>query len=61
MLEITIIKGDNMNVNKNISIVYDTEIISKIKEMIKEGLDKLKLFVKVKINEKTAKTQNFMN
>lgn len=59
MLEITIIKGDNMNINKNISIVYDTEIISKIKEMIKEGLDKLKSFVKTKIDEKTIQTQNF--
>ena len=52
MLEITIIKGNNMNTDEHISIVYDTEIISKIKKMIKEGLDKLKSFVKVKNESK---------
>ena len=35
-------------INQNIPIVCDAEIISKIKEMIIEGLDKLKTFVKVK-------------
>ena len=34
-----------MNINKNISIVYDTEILNKIKEMIQEGFDKLKNLV----------------
>ena len=40
-----------MNINPNISIVYDPEIISKIKEMIKEGFEKLKTFVKTQENE----------
>ncbi len=34
-----------MNINKNISIVYDTEILNKIKEMIQEGFDKLNSFL----------------
>lgn len=42
-----------MNINKSIPIVYDPEIINKIKEMIKEGFDKLKILIKsepLKIN-----------
>lgn len=42
----------NTSINTNISIDYDSEIISKIKEMIKEGLYKLKSFVKVKKQSK---------
>ena len=37
-----------MNVNKSIPIVYDQEILNKIKEMIKEGFDKLNSFFSVK-------------
>ena len=37
-----------ITINQNIPIEYDPEIISKIKEMIKEGLKKLKTIVKVK-------------
>ena len=36
------------NINQNIPIEYDPEIISKIKEIIEEGFDKLKTIVKVK-------------
>lgn len=36
------------NINNNIAIEYDPEIISKIKEIIKEGFEKLKSFVKSK-------------
>lgn len=42
----------NTSINTNISIDYDSEIISKIKKMIKEGLYKLKSFVKVKKQSK---------
>lgn len=42
----------NTSINTNISIDYDSEIISKIKKMIKEGLCKLKSFVKVKKQSK---------
>ena len=42
----------NTSINTNISIDYDSEIVSKIKEMIKEGLYKLKSFVKVKKQSK---------
>ena len=38
----------NDNHEQNIPFEYDPEIISKIKEMIKEGFDKLKTIVKVK-------------
>ncbi|MEE0934277.1 MAG: hypothetical protein U0L42_01255 [Methanobrevibacter sp.] len=48
-----------MNINKSIPIVYDPEILNKIKEMINEGFDKLNTFVKTKINEKNIKTKNF--
>lgn len=48
-----------MNINKNISIVYDPEILTNIKRMINEGFDKLNTFVKTKINEKNVKTPNF--
>jgi hypothetical protein len=48
-----------ITINQNIPIEYDPEIISKIKEMIKEGFDKLKTFVKTKIDEKTIQTPNF--
>lgn len=34
------------NRNKSITIEYDPDIISKLKELIKEGFDKLKSFVK---------------
>ena len=37
-----------MNIDKNISIVYEPEILNKIKEMIQEGFDKLKSFFSVK-------------
>lgn len=46
-----------MNINKNISIVYDPEILTNIKRMINEGFDKLNMFVKTKINEKMLKPQ----
>lgn len=39
---------NNMNITENISVVYDPEIILKIKEMIKEGFEKLKSFVNIK-------------
>ena len=48
-----------MNIHKNIPIVYNPEVLDNIKEMIKEGLDKLNSFVKTKINEKNIKTPNF--
>jgi len=48
-----------MNIHKNIPIVYEPEILNKIKEMIKEGFDKLNSFVKAKINEKNIKAPNF--
>ena len=38
----------NTTIKTDIPIAYDSKIISKIKEMIKEGLYKLKSFVKVK-------------
>lgn len=41
----------NMNINKDYSIVYDPEILTKIKEMIKEGFEKIKSFV----NKKSSK------
>lgn len=37
--------------NQSITIVYDEDIISKIKEMIEEGRQKLKSFVKSKTNQ----------
>lgn len=43
-----ILKVNNMNINKNISIVYDTETLNTIKIMIKEGFDKLNSFFSVK-------------
>lgn len=48
-----------MNIQKNIPIVYNPEVLDNIKEMIKEGFDKLNSFVKTKINEKNIKTPNF--
>jgi hypothetical protein len=42
-----------MNINENIPIVYDPEKLTNIKEMIKEGFDKLKNLIKsepLKIN-----------
>ncbi|MBE6496897.1 MAG: hypothetical protein E7Z81_01230 [Methanobrevibacter sp.] len=48
-----------MNINENIPIVYDPEKLTNIKEMIKEGFEKLNRFVKAKINEKKVKTPNF--
>ena len=36
----------NMNIQKDYTIDYDPEILSKIKELIKEGFEKLKSFVK---------------
>ncbi|WP_298523903.1 hypothetical protein [uncultured Methanobrevibacter sp.] len=39
------------NGNNDITIEYDPDIVSKIKELIKEGFDKLKCFVKLKTNE----------
>ena len=42
----------NTSINTNLSIDYDAIIISKIKEMIKEGLYKLKSFVEVKKQSK---------
>ena len=42
----------NTSINTNLSIDYDAKIISKIKEMIKEGLYKLKSFVEVKKQSK---------
>lgn len=44
---------NNMNINENIPIVYDPEKLTNIKEMIKEGFDKLKNLIKsepLKIN-----------
>ena len=43
-----------MNINKNISIVYDPEIITKIKEMIKESFEKLKNFINMKSSKFNA-------
>lgn len=40
------------NMNSNITIEYDKSIIVKIKEMIDEGLQKLKKFIKSKTNSK---------
>ena len=40
------------NTSENITIAYDPKIISKIKEMINEGLAKLKSFVAVKKQSK---------
>ena len=42
----------NVNNTTNTPIVYNPEIISKIKEMINEGFNKLKAFVKVKKQSK---------
>ena len=42
------------NINKNLAIEYDPDIVSKIKELIKEGFDKLKSFVKIKTDEITG-------
>lgn len=39
------------NVNNNIAIEYDPDILSKIKEIIKEGFEKLKCFVELKTKE----------
>ena len=47
------------NMNKNQTIDYDANIVSKIKEMIKEGFENLKSFVKINSNEITIKTPNF--
>ena len=33
------------NMNKNVTIEYDPNILSKIKKIIKEGFDKLKMFI----------------
>jgi hypothetical protein len=41
----------NTNITQNISIVCDSETLLKIKEMIHEGFEKLKSFVKVKQSE----------
>ena len=38
----------NIEINKNQTIVYDEDIIFKIKDLIKMGLDKLKSFVESK-------------
>ncbi len=46
------------NINPNHAIEYDPDIIFKIKEMIKDGFDKLKSFVKSN-NEKSTKIPNF--
>ena len=46
-----------MNIHKNIPIVYNPVVLDNIKEMIKEGFDKLNCFVKTKINEKTLHKQ----
>ncbi|MBQ2832783.1 hypothetical protein [Methanobrevibacter sp.] len=48
-----------MNINKDNPIVYNPEILTKIKEMIKEGFEKLKSFVNIKSNELTTKIPNF--
>ena len=45
---------NNMNTNKNIAIVYDPEIISKIKDMIKESFEKLKNFINIKSSKFNA-------
>ena len=49
----------NTTINNNIPITFESEIISKIKKMITEGLDKLKSFVKIKLDDKTTNSQNF--
>lgn len=38
------------NMNKDIPIEYDPNIISKIKEIIKEGVEKLKTFILSKMS-----------
>ena len=47
--------------NENQTIEYDPNTISKIKEMMEEGICKLKTFVKFKNNEKTSDLSFFMN
>ena len=44
--------------NKNQTIEYDPNIISKVKKMIEEGLEKLKSYVKLK-NDKKIQNFNF--
>jgi len=44
---------------ENQAIDYDSNIISKIREMIQEGFEKLKSFVNIKSNELTTKIPNF--
>ncbi|AMD16712.1 hypothetical protein TL18_00850 [Methanobrevibacter sp. YE315] len=48
-----------MNVDKDLSIVYDPEILTKIKEMIEEGFEKLKTFVKKEHDKIINKKPNF--
>jgi len=40
----------NSNMNNPTTIVYDDNIVTKIKEIIKKGLDKLESFIKSKTN-----------
>ena len=47
------------NTTSNIAIEYDTEILSKIKELIEAGLDKLKSFVMINSDEAITKIPDF--
>lgn len=47
------------NMNKNITIEYNPNIVLKIKELIKEGFAKLKLFINIESDVKITEIPNF--